>query len=86
MALIPDKNPKALIGYYLGFVSLLPCIGFPFSVAAIILGIMGLQFSRQHPEAEGGGHAIVGIVLGVFSLLANAGCGGLMLIGMLANP
>jgi len=85
MALIPDKNPKALIGYYLGFVALLPCIGFPFSIPAIILGIMGLQYSHKHPEAQGGGHAIVGIVLGVFSLLANGGCGALMLIGMLSQ-
>ena len=41
--LIPYKNPKALIAYYLGIVSGLPFIGFPFAIAAVILGIKGLS-------------------------------------------
>ncbi|WP_164101697.1 DUF4190 domain-containing protein [Candidatus Laterigemmans baculatus] len=63
--LIPYKNPKALISYYLGIVSLLPVIGFPLGVASIILGIGGLRARRQTPIIKGSAHAIIGIVLGL---------------------
>ena len=39
--LIPYKNPKALIAYYLGILSGLPLIGFPLGIAAFVLGIRG---------------------------------------------
>ncbi|MEC9188944.1 MAG: hypothetical protein VX520_07015, partial [Planctomycetota bacterium] len=38
---IPYKNPMALTGYYLGFLSLLPLIGILFTIPAIILGFIG---------------------------------------------
>ena len=37
--IIPLKNPKALIAYYLGIASGLPFIGLPFGIAAFVLGI-----------------------------------------------
>ena len=80
MAIIPDKNPKALIGYYLRFAALLPCVGLLFAIPAIVLGIMGWQFSQRNPEAQGGGHAIVGIVLGVLSILVYGVCGGVAVL------
>src|SRR5262245_40476274 len=66
--LIPYRNPKALIGYYLGFVGLIPIAGFPFGVAAIVLGVMGLQDGRADPSAKGRNHAIVALVLGIMSV------------------
>jgi len=66
--LIPYRNPKALIGYYLGFAGLIPIAGFPFGVAATVLGIMGLLDERVNPEAKGRNHAIVALVLGIISV------------------
>ncbi len=62
--LIPYKNPPALIAYYLGLFSLLPC--FPIGLAALVLGGMGLQRVRANPEVRGTVHAWIGIILGGF--------------------
>ncbi len=66
---IPYKNPKALIAYYLGIVSGLPLIGLPFGIAAFVLGIMGLKARKANPAIKGSAHAWIGI-----------GCGGLFTI------
>lgn len=62
--LIPYKNAQALWAYYLGIFSLIPCVGIPLGIAALILGIRGLKFGDLHPEARGKGHAWTGIILG----------------------
>ena len=64
--MIPYKNPKALVAYYLGILSGLPFIGFPLGIAAFILGIMGLKARKRNPVIKGSAHAWIGI-----------GCGGL---------
>jgi hypothetical protein len=71
--LIPYKNARALIAYYCGVFSLIPCAGLALGPAAFILGILGLRYVRAHPTAHGTGHAIVGIVLGGLTSLANWG-------------
>ncbi len=63
---IPYKNPKALIAYYLGILSGLPFIGLPIGIAAFVLGIMGLKDRKRNPVIKGSAHAWIGI-----------GCGGL---------
>ncbi len=62
--LIPYKNSQALISYYLGVFSLIPCLGILTGIAALILGIRGLKFADLHPQAKGKGHAWAGIILG----------------------
>ena len=78
---IPYKNPKALIAYYLGIVSGLPLIGLPFGVAAFVLGILGLKARKRNPVIKGSAHAWIGI-----------GCGGffavlwvIMIIGIITS-
>ena len=67
---IPYKNPKALIAYYLGIVSGLPIIGLPFGVAAFVLGILGLKARSKNPVIKGAAHAWIGIGCGgVFALM-----------------
>jgi hypothetical protein len=66
---IPYKNPKALIAYYLGICSGFPLIGLPIGIAAFILGIKGLQARKANPVIKGSVHAWIGI-----------GCGGLFTI------
>lgn len=69
--LIPYRNPKALIAYYLGVFALIPCLGALLGPAALVLGILGLGAVKRHPQAKGTGHAITGIVLGALALLFN---------------
>jgi hypothetical protein len=71
--IIPYKNPRALIAYYLGVFSLIPCAGLLLGPAAFILGILGLRYVKVHPTAKGTGHAIAGIVLGSLTTLGNWG-------------
>jgi hypothetical protein len=71
--LIPYKNPKALIAYYLGILSGLPFIGLPIGIAAFILGFMGLRDRKKNPVIKGSVHAGIGIGCGlVFTLLWGA--------------
>ncbi len=85
MAVIPTKNPKSLIAYYLGFVSLLPFIGLVFAFPAIVFGVLALKARTQTPEIEGGGHAWVGIVLAVLGLLIWGGILLLAVVGALMS-
>jgi hypothetical protein len=68
--LIPYKNPYALIGYYVGIFSLFPCVPI-LSIAAVVLGIMGLSKVAREPHVKGTVHAWIAIVLGGVSLLYN---------------
>ncbi len=62
--IIPYKNPPALIAYYLGLFSLIPCLGLLLAPAAIILGIIGLKKKNKCPVIKGGIHAWIGIICG----------------------
>ncbi len=64
--IIPYKNPPALIAYYLGLFSLLPVLGLPLGIAAVILGVVGFRKYRAIPQVKGQFHAWIGI-----------GCGGI---------
>ena len=79
--IIPYKNPPALIGYYLGVFSLIPCVGLLLGIAAIVLGVIGLRNATAMPGSKGKAHAWTAIVLGVVGILISAGMVGLMIIG-----
>ncbi len=68
--LIPYKNPKALIAYYLGIFSGIPLIGLPIGIAAVVLGVLGLRARNRNPVIKGSIHAGIGIGCGLlFALL-----------------
>ena len=69
--LIPDKNPSALTSYYLGIFSIIPCLGLPMGIAAVVLGVKGLRLVKQRPEVRGRTHAWVGLVAGGLFALIN---------------
>jgi phage FluMu protein Com len=71
--IIPYKNAKALIAYYLGVFSFIPCAGNFLGPAALILGILGLRYAKAYPTAKGTGHAIAGIIMGSLTTLAYWG-------------
>ncbi len=78
--LIPYKNPKALLAYYLGILSMLPLLGFPFGIASIVLGILGLKARKANPIIKGSVHAWIGIVLGASFMLVHL----LIIVGIVA--
>lgn len=69
---IPVQNPLGLIAYYCGVFSLIPCVGVPLALVALILGILGGAHLASHPEAGGRIHASVGIVVGLLVLVGHA--------------
>jgi hypothetical protein len=71
--IIPTRNPHALIGYYTGVFSLVPCLALVAGPAAVILGVSGLRAQRENPNLSGKAHAIVAIVLGGLTSLVNWG-------------
>jgi hypothetical protein len=81
---IPARNPKALIGYYLGVFSLIPCLALLLGPAALILGILGVKARKENPNLPGQAHAITAIVLGSLTSLVNWGflIFGLVMAGM----
>jgi len=67
---IPYKNPAALIAYYCGIFSIIPCFGVLLGIPAVVLGIVGLVQRRKNPVIKGAVHAWIGIILGgLMSLL-----------------
>ena len=78
--LIPYKNTNALVSYYLGIFSILPLIGLPMAIVALVLGIKGLKHAKANPAAKGGAHAWTGIITGVLFGLFNAFLVGLIIL------
>jgi Zn-finger nucleic acid-binding protein len=83
--IIPYKNGRALVAYYLGVFSLIPCAALLLGPAALVLGILGLRYVRENPTAKGTGHAIAGIVLGSLTTLGNLGVIGAFVLGIILN-
>ena len=61
-------NRSAVTAYYLGVFSVIPLVGIP----AFILGLKGLRYAKEHPEARGAAHAWTGVILGALFTLAYA--------------
>ena len=83
--IIPYKNPKALIAYYLGILSGLPLIGLPIGIAAFVLGIMGLRDRKRNPAIKGSIHAGIGIGCGLIFTLIWGALVVLFIIGLVAG-
>lgn len=68
---VPYRNPSALIAYYLGVFSLAPCLGLLLAPFAFVLGILGLRYRKQNPQAHGVAHAWIGIIIGGLSIVGH---------------
>ena len=79
-AVIPYKNPPALVGYYLGVFSMIPCFGLILAIPALILGYIGLSKAKLAPGSKGKVHAWTAIILGSIALLLWGGLGILALV------
>lgn len=91
-SVIPYKNPKALIGYYLavfsilGFFPLIGIIGTLMGFAALALGFLGLRDVKANPQVKGTAHAWIGIILGGGMALVTGAWQTLMLVAILSGP
>ena len=79
MAIVPGRNPMALIAYYLGVFSCIPCIGLLLGIPAIVLGVLGISAANRNPEVQGKGRAIAGLMLGIITTILWLGAIGLAL-------
>ena len=61
---IPYKNIPALLGYYMGLISLFPILGILFAIPAFVLGIVGLRERATNPAVKGSVHAWIGVIMG----------------------
>ena len=62
--ILPARNIPALVSWYLGVFGLIPILGIPLSLAAIVSGIYGIIIAKRPEIQVGRGHAIAGIILG----------------------
>jgi len=69
--MIPTKNPKALIGYYLAVFSLFPLFGLFLGIGAVAMGSQGLKAFRENPQIKGKTHAWFAMLVGGFLALCN---------------
>lgn len=69
--IIPTKNPMALMAYYFGIFSVIPCAGLLLGPIAFITGIIGLKNYKAEPRIKGKAHAWTGIILGLLTSIFN---------------
>ena len=67
-SLIPVRNMPALVAYYLGIFSLMPCLGLLLCIPACVLGIIGLVKASRHPEVKGKVHAWIGVFAPLYAV------------------
>ena len=67
--LMPTQNKPALIGYYFGVFGLIPFLGIPLAITAVVLGAMGLKQFKRNPTPGAKGHAITALILGIFEIV-----------------
>lgn len=85
--IIPYKNPPALMAYYCGVFSLIPCVGLILGPIAVVLGVLGLKKRTRSPAVRGQVHAWIGIILGSLVLLAHVlFAAGLLLSNLPMHP
>jgi hypothetical protein len=78
--LLPVGRPiSAIASGYLALFGIIPGCGLPFSIGALITGIVALKAIKKDPSLSGSGRAWFGIVVGGIMTLISA----VVLVGML---
>lgn len=68
--IVPVGRPaSAIASGYLGLIGIMPMIGLPFSIGAIITGIVALKTLKKQPDLSGAGRAWFGIICGILGTL-----------------
>ena len=70
--LVPVGRPaSAIASGYLGLIGIMPMIGLPFSIGAVITGFVALNTIKKNPELSGAGRAWFGIICGILATLVS---------------
>ncbi len=70
--LVPTGRPvSAIASGYCALFGILPLIGLPFSIAAVITGFVALKTLKKNPELSGAGRAWFGIICGIITTLIS---------------
>ena len=70
--LVPVGRPmSAIASGYCALIGILPVIGLPFSIAAVITGFIALSTLQKTPELSGAGRAWFGILCGILATLVS---------------
>lgn len=67
--IMPTKNPASIVSYYCGVFGIIPFLGLPLTIIAIIFGHKALAQWRKQPTPGAKGHALTGLIFGYFELL-----------------
>jgi len=79
--LVPVGRPiSAIASGYLALFGVIPMCGLPFSIGAIITGVVALKTIKKNPDLSGAGRAWFGIILGGLATLVSLVAGVAMLI------
>ena len=70
--LTPVGRPaSAILAGYLALFGILPLIGLPFSILALVCGLLALKAIKKDPDLSGSGRAWFGIILGSLMTLIS---------------
>jgi hypothetical protein len=71
-ALMPVGRPaSAIIAGYMGLFAILPLLGLPAAIAAVVCGMKALKTIKADPELSGKGRAWFGIIIGGLMLVVQ---------------
>lgn len=86
-ALLPVGRPaSAIVAGYCALFAILPILGFPFAVAALLCGIVALKSIKADPSLSGRGRAWFGIIMGGIMTTLTAVIIVFMAIGAVIQP
>lgn len=66
------RSGLAIAAGYLGLFAIIPLLGLPFAVGALVTGVLAIRNIRRDPHLHGMGRAIFGIAVGSLMLVVNA--------------
>ena len=83
---IPVGRPlSAIAAGYLALFGILPVVGLPFSIGAIVCGLIARKAIKEDPQLSGSGRAWFGIILGGISTLISLATLTILVVGILNN-
>lgn len=68
---LPRHNPSARVAYVCVILGLIPVLGVVMGLPALVYGILGRRKARRDEKADGLGHSVVSIYLGLAEIIFN---------------
>lgn len=71
-SIFPTDNPRARTAYICTLLGLIPVLGLPMGLAAVVYGRMGYRAAKTREDRNGLGHSLVSMVVGGLEFITNA--------------